>query len=79
MRIAPEIPHFVAYVAGWLSTTAAGFTGREPDVPLDAVKMAKKKMFASSEKARRELGYMPASATAALERAVHWFQENGYA
>ena len=73
-----QIPHFVAYVAGWFSTTMATLTGGEPDVPLDAVKMAKKKMFASSEKARRELGYAPTSATPALERAVKWFQENRY-
>ena len=75
---AVQIPYFGAYVAGWFSTMAASLTGREPDVPLDAVKMAKKKMFASSEKARRELGYVPTSATPALARAVQWFEENGY-
>lgn len=73
-----QIPHFVAYAAGWFSTTLASLTGGEPAVPLDAVKMAKKKMFASSEKARRELGYEPTSATPALRRAVEWFQGNGY-
>jgi dihydroflavonol-4-reductase len=73
-----QIPHWVAYVAGWFSTTAASFTGRAPDVPLDAVKMAKKKMFASSAKAERELGYRPSNTTAALERAVDWYVANGY-
>lgn len=73
-----ELPWFVAYVAGCFSTGLASLTGREPDVPLDAVKMARKKMFASSEKARRELGFAPAPVTAALERAVKWFEENGY-
>lgn len=73
-----RIPHWVAYTAGWFSTQAAAITGREPDVPLDAVKMAKKKMFATSAKAERELGYAPAGATAALARAVAWYQENGY-
>lgn len=73
-----RIPHWVAYVAGWFSTTAAGITGREPDVPLDAVKMARKKMFASSAKARRALGYAPSDTTAALGRAVEWYLANGY-
>lgn len=73
-----ELPWVVAYVAGCFSTGFAALTGREPDVPLDAVKMARKKMFASSEKARRELGFAPAPVTGALERAVRWFEENGY-
>ena len=74
-----EIPHFVAYLAGFFSTTAARFTGREPDVPLDAVKMARKKMFVRHEKAHRELGYQPANVDAALGRAAQWFLEKGYA
>jgi dihydroflavonol-4-reductase len=73
-----QIPHWVAYVAGMFSTGLASLTGREPDVPLDAVKMAKKKMFASSAKAERLLGYAPAGTTAALGRAVDWYIANGY-
>jgi dihydroflavonol-4-reductase len=53
-------------------------TGRPPRAPLDAVRMAKKKMFVSTEKARRELGFAPGSVDAALGRAVEWFQANGY-
>jgi len=73
-----QIPFFVAYTAGFFSTALARLTGREPDVPLDAVRMARKKMFASSAKAQRELGYQPQPATDALGRAVRWFEENGY-
>ena len=46
--------------------------------PLDAVRMAKKKMFVSHEKARRELGFAPGPVDAALRRAVEWFRANGY-
>jgi dihydroflavonol-4-reductase len=74
-----QIPHWVAQVAAWFSTTAASLTGGTPDVPLDAVKMARQKMFASSEKATRELGYQPSNTTAALERAVAWYAAHGYA
>jgi len=40
--------------------------------------MARKKMFASHEKARRELGFEPRPVDEALKRAMDWFQTNGY-
>ena len=43
-------------------------------MPLDAVRMAKKKMWVTHEKARRELGFEPGPAETALARAVEWFQ-----
>ena len=73
-----KIPYPVAYTAGVVSTAWARLTGQEPVAPLEGVKMARKKMFASHAKAGRELGYAPSSATGALEKAVRWFQENGY-
>jgi dihydroflavonol-4-reductase len=68
-----RLPYGVAYVAGLASTGWANLTGLEPRVPLDAVRMARKKMWVSHEKARRELGFEPAGVDAALERAVEWF------
>jgi dihydroflavonol-4-reductase len=53
-------------------------TGQPPRAPLDAVRMAKKKMFVSHDKARRELGFAPAPVDTALGRAVEWFRANGY-
>jgi dihydroflavonol-4-reductase len=52
-------------------------TGREPFITLDGLRMARKKMFFSSEKARRALGYMPRPADAALADAVAWFRAQG--
>src|SRR5579884_964503 len=79
-RKAPRlrIPYAVAYVAGLASTGWANVTGREPRAPLDAVKMARKKMFVTSEKARKELGWKPRPVDGALQRAVEWFRANGY-
>ena len=79
-RKAPKwrIPYAVAYTAGLASTGWANLTGREPRAPLDAVKMARKKMFVSADKAKRELGFEPGPVDAALRRAVDWFQANGY-
>lgn len=50
-----------------------------PLIPLEGVRMARHHMYASSAKAQSELGYQATSITAALERAVHWYQDNGYA
>ena len=75
-RKAPStrLPYAVAYCAGACSTAWAGVTGRPPRVPLDAVRMAKKKMWVTHEKAARELGFQPGPAEQALARAVAWFQ-----
>ena len=79
-RQAPRVklPYAVAYAAGVVTTGWACVTGRPPRAPLDAVRMAKKKMFVSTDKARRELGFAPGPVDAALGRAVEWFQANGY-
>lgn len=79
-RPAPKlrIPYGVAFAAGAVSTAWANLSGREPRAPLDAVRMARKKMWVNHDKAARELGYVPAPARGALARAVEWFQSNGY-
>jgi dihydroflavonol-4-reductase len=70
-----RLPYAVAWCAGACSTAWAEITGIAPRVPLDAVRMARKKMWVSHEKARRELGFEPGPADAALARAVEWFQQ----
>lgn len=73
-----RIPYALAYAVGVASTEWGNMTGREPRAPLDAVKMARKKMFVSPEKAKRELGFSPGPVDGALRRAVDWFRANGY-
>ncbi len=53
--------------------------GKEPRATIDAVRMGRKKMFASSAKAERELGYRIVPVQDALRRAITWFQSHGYA
>jgi dihydroflavonol-4-reductase len=79
-RAAPKIriPYAVAYMAGVVSTGWAAVTGKEPRAPLDAVRMARKKMWVRHDKAARELGYQARPAVEALRRAAEWFQANGY-
>lgn len=73
-----RIPYGVAYAAGVVSTASAWLTGREPAAPLDGVRMSRKKMFVSHEKAARELGFAPAPVECALQGAVEWFRANNY-
>jgi dihydroflavonol-4-reductase len=69
-----QIPYAVAYSAGMFSTAWAQLTGRPPRVPIDAVRMAKKKMWVSHQKARHELGFHPGPADIALSNAIEWFR-----
>lgn len=79
-RPAPRlrVPYMVAYAYGAASTAWAALSGIEPRAPLDAVKMARKKMWVRHDKASRELGYNPGPASEALRRAMEWFRGNGY-
>jgi dihydroflavonol-4-reductase len=73
-----QIPYAVAYAAAVGSTALAYITGKAPRAPLEGVRMAKKKMFVTHEKAAREFGYSPRPVDDALLGAVHWFRQNGY-
>jgi dihydroflavonol-4-reductase len=73
-----QLPYAVAYAAGVITTAWAAVSGKPPRAPLDAVKMAKKKMFVSHRKAAAELGYQPGPVDGALARAIEWFTANGY-
>lgn len=73
-----QVPYALAYATGVITTVWADMTGKPPLAPLEGVKMARKKMFVSTAKAKRELGYAPGSVNAALERAIEWFRANGY-
>jgi dihydroflavonol-4-reductase len=74
-----KVPHAVALGFAYFDTLVTGYiSGKEPRATPDAVRMGRKKMFASSAKAERELGYRTASVDGALARAVEWFQGHGY-
>jgi len=75
-----RLPYAVALASGVVDTVVTGVVlRREPRVTIDAVRMGRKKMFVSSAKAERELGWKAIPVDAALRRAVQWFTENGYA
>jgi dihydroflavonol-4-reductase len=73
-----RVPHSVLFPVAIGAELAARVTGRDPFVTLDGVRMSRKKMYFSSEKASRELGYAPRPAREAIADAVSWFGANGY-
>lgn len=75
-----RLPYAVAYATGVVDTLITGaIRKREPRVTLDSVKMGRKKMFVTSAKAERDLGWNAGPVDGALRRAVEWFRANGYA
>ena len=75
-----KVPYGVALAAGaWGSVVVGGMMKREPRATIEAVQMSRKKMFVSSSKAERELGWKPRGVDDALRRAAEWFQAHGYA
>ena len=73
-----SLPHWSVLPAALAGEFWGRFTGKEPLVGLDSWRMARKRMFFSSDKARRLLGYVPRPARQGLEDAVAWFRREGY-
>jgi len=75
-----KLPYALALATGVVDTAIRGvLLRREPRVTIDAVRMGRKKMFVSSAKAERELGWQIVPVDNALRRAVEWFREYRYA
>ena len=75
-----KVPYVVALATGVVDEVFTGrIMGKEPRATIDAVRMGKKKMFVTSAKAERELGWKQVPVDSALQRAVEWFRVNGYA
>jgi dihydroflavonol-4-reductase len=73
-----KIPHGVALGVAYVESAFSRLIGKEPQIPVEGVKIAQHKMFVDCSRAQRELGFPPGPVAAALERAVRWYQANGY-
>lgn len=72
-----RLPEAVVWPIAAVMEKLAPLLGFTPMMTRDHLKMARKKMFYSSEKALAELGYRPRPARQAVEDAVAWFKANG--
>jgi dihydroflavonol-4-reductase len=73
-----KIPHGVALSVAYAETAFSRLLGREPQIPVEGVKIAQHLMFVDASRAARELQFRPGPVAAALERAVRWYEANGY-
>ncbi|MHC8509257.1 MAG: hopanoid-associated sugar epimerase [Rhodospirillales bacterium] len=73
-----RLPHGFVLPIAYMAEAWARISGREPFATVDGVRMARKKMFFSSAKAERELGYTHRPGADAIHDAVAWFKAEGY-
>jgi len=73
-----KIPHGLALGVAYANTVFSRLVGREPGIPVEGVKIARHMMFVDCSRAQRELGFKAGPVSAALERAVRWYDANGY-
>jgi len=73
-----RLPYTLAYCVGSIDTFFSGLMRKEPRVALEAVKMARHRMFFDSTKAVKELGFVQTPIRQAIQEAVGWFTKNGY-
>ena len=74
-----RIPFWAAMAAGYLDgLVESGLMRREPAIPLEALKLARKPMYVDCSKAVNELDLPQSPVEAALEKAVKWFKDHNY-
>jgi dihydroflavonol-4-reductase len=73
-----KIPHGVALSVAYANTALSRMVGREPGIPVEGVRIARHMMFVDCSRAVRELGFQAGPVALALERAVRWYEANGY-
>jgi dihydroflavonol-4-reductase len=73
-----KLPHGVVLPIAYVAEGIARLTGRPTRVTVDSVRMARKRMYFSSDKAVRELGYGFRPAALAFADALEWFGAEGY-
>jgi dihydroflavonol-4-reductase len=72
-----RLPTAVVIPIAYIAEGIARITRRPGRVTVEAVRMSRKRMFFSSEKARRELGYQWRPPGQALREAIDWFRQQG--
>ncbi len=73
-----RLPRVPLYPLAWAAEAVARVTGKEPMLTADGLTMARARMFFTSARAERVLGYIARPYGEAIDDALHWFREAGY-
>ncbi len=73
-----KLPHNLVLPIAWFMERIASITGKEPRATVDSVRMSKKMMFFSSDKAKEKLGYQSRPGVEGLKDAIDWFNKENY-
>ena len=73
-----RLPHNLVLPIAWIMESIASITHKEPRATVESVKMSKKVMFFSSDKAKDKLGYQSRPGIEGLEDAIRWFNAENY-
>jgi dihydroflavonol-4-reductase len=73
-----KLPHNLILPIAWCMERWADISNKEPRATVDEIRMSKKLMYFSSDKAINELGYEIRPVKEAIKDAIDWFIENGY-
>jgi dihydroflavonol-4-reductase len=73
-----KLPHNLVIPIAWFMERIADITHKEPRATVDSVKMSKKMMFFSSDKAKDKLGYHSRPGVDGLKDAIDWFNAENY-
>ena len=73
-----KLPRGPLYPVAAAAETLAMLTGREPLLTLEGLRLSRQRMFFSSAKAERDLGFRARPCVEGLRDAVLWFREAGY-
>jgi dihydroflavonol-4-reductase len=79
-RVPPRLrlPRWLIFPIAYGAEAVAHFTGREPFVTTTGLRLAKDRMFFTSAKAERELGYRARPYSEAIADAIAWFRQHGF-
>jgi dihydroflavonol-4-reductase len=72
-------PYALTLVAAYADEVRSRIARTSPNVPLEGLRLARERMYTDSSHAERDIGFQPTEVPAALERAVEWYRNNGYA
>jgi dihydroflavonol-4-reductase len=72
-----RLPYAVILPLAYAAEAVAKISGRSGRLTLEGVRMSRKLMYFSSDKAQRELGYRWRPPAQAFDDAIRWFHERG--